>query len=106
MAKKNSFSDRVRFVYTRSPILLKCAVLVTLVVCIGALTVLRIGINQYQNETDTLRAQAAELENQNAQQEELTRQKDTVDGIKAIAEEKLNMVDDDTVFYDVVPNQN
>lgn len=106
MAKKNSFSDRVRFVYTRSPILLKCAVLVTLVVCIGALTVLRIGIDQYQNETDTLRAQAAELENQNAQQEELTRQKDTVDGIKAIAEEKLNMVDDDTVFYDVVPNQN
>ncbi len=106
MAKKNSFSDRVRFVYTRSPILLKCAVLVTLVVCIGALTVLRIGINQYQNETDTLRAQAAELENQNAQQEELTRQKDTVDGIKAIAEEKLDMVDDDTVFYDVVPNQN
>ena len=106
MAKKNSFSNRVRFVYTPSPILLKCAVLVTLVVCIGALTVLRIGIDQYQNETDILRAQAAELENQNAQQEELTRQKDTVDGIKAIAEEKLNMVDDDTVFYDVVPNQN
>ena len=106
MAKKNSFSDRVRFVYTRSPILLKCAVLVTLVVCIGALTVLRIGINQYKNETDILRAQAAELENQNAKQDELTRQKDTVDGIKAIAEEKLNMVDDDTVFYDVVPNQN
>ena len=106
MAKKNSFSDRVRFVYTRSPILLKCAVLVTLVVCIGALTVLRIGINQYQNETDNLRAQAAQLENENAEQEEMTRQKDTVDGIKTIAEEKLDMVDSDTVFYEVVPNQN
>ena len=36
----------------------------------------------------------------------LTEQKDTVDGIFAIAEKKLDMVDKDTVLYDVVPNQN
>lgn len=103
MAKKNSISDRVQFVYTRSPILLKCAVLVTLVVCIGALTVMRIGIRQYQEETNFLRAQAAQLENENAEISELTEQKDTVDGITAIAEKKLDMVDDDTVIYEIVP---
>lgn len=106
MGKKNSFSSRVRFVYTRSPILLKCAVLVTLVVCIGALTVMRIGIRQYQDEVNVLRAQAAQLEHENEAVAELTNQKDTVDGIVAIAEQKLDMVDSDTVFYDVVPNQN
>ncbi len=106
MAKRSSISDRVRFVYTRSPILLKCAVLVTLVVCIGALTVMRVGILQYQNQTDLLRVQASQLEHENAELEELTAQKDTVDGIFAIAEKKLDMVDKDTVLYDVVPNQN
>ena len=106
MAKTNSFSDRVRFVYARSPILLKCAVLVTLVVCIGALTVLRIGIDQYQNETNILRAQAAQIQNENDKQEALIQGKDTVDGIKAIAQEKLDMVDGDTVVYEIVSNQN
>ena len=106
MAKKKSIFDRVRIVCTRSPILLKCAVLVTLVVCVGALTVMGIGISQYQDGTDALRAQAAQLENENAELEEMTRQKDTVDGIQTIAEKKLDMVDDDTVFYDVVLNQN
>lgn len=106
MARKKSIFDRVRIVCTRSPILLKCAVLVTLVVCIGALTVMRIGIDQYQNSTNIFRAQAAQLENENADLEEMTQQKDTVQGIRTIAERKLDMVDDDTVFYDVVLNQN
>lgn len=106
MTKKKSIFDRVRIVCTRSPILLKCAVLVTLVVCIGALTVMRIGINQYRDSTDGFRAQAAQLENENAELEEMTQQKDTVQGIQTIAEKKLDMVDDDTVFYDVVLNQN
>ena len=106
MAKKNSVLDRIRIVYTRSPILLKCAVLVTLVVCIGALSVMGIGINQYQDGIDALRAQAAQLENENTELEEMTRQKDTVAGIRSIAEKELDMVDKDTEFYDVVLNQN
>lgn len=105
MAKKNSLSDRVRIVYTRSPILLKCAVLVTIIVCIGALTVLRIGIDQYQDGYHALRAQAAQVENENAHLRELTAEKDTVDGIAAIAAEKLDMVDGDTVFFDVIVNE-
>lgn len=106
MAKKNSFFDRVRIVYTRSPILLKCAVLVTLLVCIGALTVMRIGISQYQEGMDFFRAKAAQLENENAELVELIDQKDTVEGIQAIAEKECDMVDADTEFYDVVLNQN
>ncbi len=106
MAKKNSFFDRVRFVYSRSPILLKCAVLVTIVLSVAALTVLRIGIDGHQNRYHALRAQAAQVENEIAEVEELIRQKDTVDGIKAIAQQELGMVEEDTEFFDVISNQN
>ena len=106
MAKKNRFFNRVHFVHSRSPILLKCAVLVTIVLSVAALTVLRIGIDGHQDRYDALRAQAAQLEHENAEKEELIRQKDTVDGIKTIAQQELGMVEEDTEFYDIVSNQN
>ena len=105
MAKKKSFFSRFRLVYRHSPILLKCAVLVTIVFSIAALTVLRIGITNRNDRIDALRVQAAQLEQENKKLDQMTQQKDTVDGIKAIAQEKLDMVDGDTVFYDVVTNQ-
>lgn len=105
LAKKNSFFSKYQIVYRHSPILLKCAVLVTLVLSIAALTVLRIGINRYHDRTDALRVEAAQLEQENQKVARMTEQKDTVDGIKTIAKEKMDMVDGDTVFYDVVTNQ-
>lgn len=106
MAKKNGLFDRVRFVYSRSPILLKCAVLVTIVLSVAALTVLRIGIDTHKDRFDALRARAAQVEHENAEKEELIQQKDTVDGIKTIAQQELGMVEEDTEFFDVVANQN
>ncbi len=103
--KKKSFFNRFRIVYRHSPILLKCAVLVTIVLSIAALSVLRIGINQYQGRTDALRVQAAHWEQENQKVDAMTQQRDTVEGIKTIATEKLDMVEKGTEFYQVVTNQ-
>lgn len=105
MAKKNSFFSRFRLVYRRSPLLLKCVVLATILFSIAALTVIRMDIQQWQAQTNSNRVYAAQLEEENAQLETQLQQKDTVDGIKQIAEDKLDLVDPDTVFFDVVTNQ-
>ncbi len=105
MAKRNSFFSRVRLVYRSSPLLLKCVVLATIIFSIAALTVIRMDIQQWQKQTDDSRVYAAQLEQENTQLEEKLRQKDTVDGIRQIAEDELELVDPDDVFFGVVTNQ-
>ena len=105
MAKKKSILSRIRLVYRHSPLLLKCAVLVTIILSTVALTVLRSGISQYQAKTDMIRQQAAQLEQENRKLEENIQHLDTVEGVKRIAKEELGLVDPDTVFYNVT-NQN
>lgn len=95
--KKRQF----RFVYRHSPLVLKCVVLATIILSVAALTVIRLGITQANQEDDALRAQAAQLERENERLEEKIQQKDTVEGIKTAAKEELGMVDADTVFFDV-----
>lgn len=98
MAKKRSF----QLVYRHSPLLLKCAVLATVVLSAAALTVLTAGINHYQAVTDAERNQAAQLEQEIKELEGLTKNKDTVQGIKDIASEELGYVESDTTYYEVV----
>ena len=105
MVKLNDLSNRFRIVFKRSPILLKCAVLVTIVLSVAALTVLRVGINQNHEQTNLLRAQAAQLEQENRKLDNMYQLRDTEAGIKAIAQEQLGLVESDIVFYDVVTNQ-
>ena len=106
MVKLNSLSNRFRIVFRRSPILLKCAVLITIVLSIGALTILRIGITQTREQTYALRVQAAHLEQENEKLDALYTERDSVEGTKAIAREYLDLVDKDAVIYDIVTNQN
>lgn len=104
MAKKNFFS-RFRIVYRHSPLLLKCAVLAAIVVSIAALTVIRINIDQAKAQTYSARVQAAQEEREIEKTKQLIQEKDTVEGSKNIAKEKLGYVEQDTVFYRVVTNQ-
>lgn len=101
MAKKKSLLSRIRLVYRHSPLLLKCAVLVTIVLSTVALTTLRIGISQYQQQTAQARAQAAQLEQENRQLEENIQQLGTVESVRRIAREELGLVDPGTVFYNI-----
>ena len=95
MAKKSSF----RVVYRHSSLLLKCAVLVAIVVSIVALNVIRINTDRANARTDVARTQAARVEREMAHTQELTKEKDTVEGSKQIATEKLGLVDPGTVYY-------
>lgn len=105
MAKKKSLLSRIRLVYRHSPLLLKCALLVTIVLSTVALTSLRISIGQYQEQTAMTRAQAAQLEQENRRLEKNIQQLGTVESVKQIAMEELGLVDPGTVFYHVT-NQN
>lgn len=98
MANKRKFC----LVYRHSSLLLKCAVLATIVLSTAALTVLSAGIDHYQSEKDRLRNQAARLEQEIEDQENLMKEKDTVRGIKDIATKELGYVESDTTFYEVV----
>lgn len=105
MTKKKNFFSRFRIVYRHSPLLLKCAVLAAIVVSIAALTVIRINIDQAKAQTDAARVQAAQTEREIEKTQQLIQEKDTVEGSKNIAKEKLGLVEQDTVFYRVVTNQ-
>ncbi len=98
MANKKKF----RLVYRHSSLLLKCAVLATILLSAAALTVLHSGIQHYRGEKDALREQAAQLEQEIEEQQALMDEKDTVQGVKDIAEKELGYVDSDTTFYEVV----
>ncbi len=105
MAKKNRFFNRFRLVYRSSPLLLKCIVLATIVFSIAALSVIRMDLNQWQEKTNENRVYAAQLEQENANRKDMIRNQDTVDGVRQIAEEELNLVDPDTAFFHIVTNQ-
>ncbi len=101
MANKRSFFRRYRLVFQSSPMLLKCAVLATLVVSIVALSALGLGIQNTKASTDDLRQQAAELEQQNQELEQKNDQLGTVQSVMDIAGEELGMVDKDATVISI-----
>ena len=105
MAKRNSFFGRFRIVIRRSPLLLKCAVLVALVVSVAALTVIRVNIRQANAQAEAARVQAAQAERENQRLSVLIQQKDSVEGSKNIAREVLGYLDKDDSIYHITENQ-
>lgn len=101
--RKNPFS-RIRLVYRRSSALLKCVVLVTIVFSTAALVMLGISLKQTRQQTQTLRGQAVQIQEENRQLTEDIAGLGTMDSIKKIAEEELGLVDPDTEFFRPVDN--
>ena len=99
MADRSNPFSRIRLVYRRSSTLLKCVVLTAIVLSTVAILTLRSSIGQEQAKADELRAQAAGLEQANSQLQQDIDQLGTIQSIKDIAGEKLNLVDPDTVFF-------
>jgi len=105
MANKSSFFSRIRLVYRHSPLVLKVVLLVTIILSVVALTTLRLGIIQAQNQKDDYRAQASQMEQQNEKLEENINQLGTVQGAENAAKEELGLVYPDTVIFDVETTQ-
>ena len=107
MAHKKSIFSRIRIVYRHSPLLLKCVLLAAIIFSTVALIALRVGIMDFHAQTNDLRNQAAQMEQENQELSEDIQNKDSVEGIKDIAGKELGLVDPTTVIFDVVEdNQN
>ncbi len=100
--KKNPFSH-IKLVYRRSSTLTKCVVLAAVVLCTAALLTLRGAILNEHAKEEAYRKEAAALEQQNNDLSEDIEKIDSVEGMKDIAEDKLGLVDPDTVIF--IPEQ-
>lgn len=96
--RHNPFS-RIRLVYRRSSTLLKCVVLAAIVLSTAALLTIHFSIQQTRQETAVLRAEAARLEQENRQLKKDIAMVGTVQSIKRIAMEELDLVDPETEFF-------
>ena len=90
---------KTRIVYRRSPLLLKCVVLVMILVSAAALVVIRNGIAANQARQDQLQMEAAQLELENQKLTKEIAELGTVESVKRIATLKLGLVDPDDQFF-------
>ena len=98
MAKQNPF-HRLRLVYGRSSLLIKVLVLVTILVSAAALLALRTKIVAYQQQSQALQTQAAQLQMENKDLNQRIAEIGTKDSIRRIAIEQLDMADTYTQFF-------
>ena len=99
MAEIKDFFSRIKLIRQRSSNLSKIVVIVTIVLCMGALGTLRLAMNKIENQTEDLRSKAAALEEENRILEERIQDIDSVQSVKDIAEEELGLVSPDTVVF-------
>ena len=104
MANRFNPFSRIRLVYRRSSLLLKCVVLVAIILSTAALLTIRYSIRSSQQELEQLRNQAARLEQANEQLDQQTSELGTVDSIKQIAQEELDLVDRNAIIFHTVDN--
>ena len=103
MADLKKLIGKIRFVKVKSRKLTIIALIVAIVLSMGALTALHISMYSLHSRTEDLRQEAARLE---AENEELVQDIDEVDSMHAIveiAEEELGLVQPDSVFYQAEP---
>ncbi len=99
MANRSNPLSRIRLVYRRSSTLLRCVVLAAVVLSIAAIVALGAVTRQYRMQTEEYRQQAALLEQENRKLEKYISQLGTVQGVKRIAREELDLVDPDDIFF-------
>ena len=102
MTQLKEMFSRIKLVRRRSSNLTKIVVIVTIVLCMGALLTLRLSMNRIKQETRELAAQAAELEQDKS---DLTTQIDQLGSVQSvldIAEQELGLVHPDTVVFEPV----
>ncbi len=99
MANRNHPLRHIRLVYRRTPMIIKVVVLSAIVLSTATLLTLRGGLLNAQAQTDALRNQAQQLEQEKEKLEEYINELGSVDSVDRIAEEELGLVDPDSVIF-------
>ena len=99
MAKQSPF-HRIQLVYRRSSLFVKILVLVTILVSAAALIALRTAMIGYQQQSQVLQHQAADLQEKNAQLNTYIAELGTKASIQRIAIEELDLVNPGALFFD------
>ncbi len=97
MAQKKRPQIRVRF--SRGSPVLKVILIVTLIVCTVSLLSLHAAIVRTEGNTELLRKQAAQLEKENRNYAQNIAELGTVQGIKRIASQMLDLVESGANFF-------
>ena len=99
MAQRNDPDTGVKLVYRRSCTLTKVVVLAAVVLSMAALLTLGLAIRQNKNAVEQLRGQAVVLEQENSRLQQYIQELGTVKGIIRIAQEKLGLIEPDSVVF-------
>ena len=102
MTQLKEMFSRIKLVRHRSSNLTKIVVIVTIVLCMGALVTLRLAMNRIEKDTEALAAQAAELEQGNSDLTTQIGQLGSVQSVLDIARQELGLVNPDTVVFEPV----
>ena len=100
MAKIPNPFSRVKIEFRRSRPLTTIVVCSAIVLSMAALITLRLAQAHIQTQTDEMRSQAAYLEHEHAELDDLIENLDSVQGVEQIAKEELGLVHPDTVIVD------
>ena len=92
--------QNIKVVYRRSKPLTKVVVIAAIVLSMAALITLRWTLNDIQKQTQDMKAEAARLEQENAELEDKIDQLGSVQSAMDIAQEELGLVDPDTVVIE------
>ncbi len=93
-------NKRIQILFRRSSPIIKIAASVAIVLAVIALIAMGTVRSRIQAETDTMRAEAARLQQENGQLEEKIGDLGSVKSVQEIAEEELDLVDPDTVIIE------
>lgn len=96
----NQKESKFRIVYRRSSLAVKCIILAAILMCSGVLCFLGVSIVSNRRETEALKAQGAELEQENEKIRQNTNELGTPQSTQRIAREELGLVDKDTIIFE------
>ena len=100
MSQLRNLIRHTRLVFVRSIRLTKILILSAMVFSLVALAILRTAIGMGSNHLDSLRHQAAQLEQENQKLEDKIDKQGSLEGVKDYAEDELDLVDPDVVVID------
>ena len=99
MAKLANILSRIRIVPQKSSKLTVAVVTCSFVLCLVAVLVLGTAIRNYKAQTDALKDQAAQLEQENNQLDDKNDKKGTLEGLLEFAKDFLGLIDPDSVIF-------